>query len=208
MAVEGQHPGRHGGLWPPTSTSVSPSPATTCAFVTTRSFPALHPEPSIASPQAVPITRTTSRAADLTAASPTRRGSGARRRRGAGDRRQRIEAGHAPRIGPEGGSSSSAPEDHRALDVGPQLGLARRLGRHGGGDPHDPEAEGDAEGRAEDAVEHAEARHHQAAADSEAEALEAGREQRPGQQRAEQAEGGGVGEPSPGAAAAARVWFR
>src|SRR3989454_10160588 len=57
-------PGSRGGR-PPSSTVVSCSPAITCAFVTTTPASATQPEPSMASPQAVPMTRTTPREAAL-----------------------------------------------------------------------------------------------------------------------------------------------
>ena len=54
--------------WPPPPgwTTVSFSPATTCAFVTTSPGAATQPEPSMPSPHAVPRTRTVLRAAART----------------------------------------------------------------------------------------------------------------------------------------------
>ena len=73
-----------------------------------------------------------------------------------------------------------------------QLVLSRRLARDGRGDPHDPQSERRAERRAEHPVEQAHARNDQAAAQPEPETLQAARQDRAAEQRAEQAEGGSV----------------
>ncbi len=57
------------GSRPPSSTVVSSSPATTCAFVTTRPGAATQPEPATPSPHALPRTFTTLAAASWTSGS-------------------------------------------------------------------------------------------------------------------------------------------
>ena len=72
--------------------AASSIPATTCAFVTTRPGAATQPEPSIPSPHAFPITRTTLSAASLTPVEPSTAGSGGgNARRRAGERGEGID---------------------------------------------------------------------------------------------------------------------
>ena len=114
-------------------------------------------------------------------------------RRGTGDRGKRVQ----PRERSEdraGGRHHLVQfaQDRRLLDVGAEPALPRRLRRHGGDDPDDPERERDAEQRAERAVGEACARQHDHAAQPQSEALEAAREDRAREQRAHETEGGRV----------------
>src|SRR5271155_3180366 len=94
------------GDLPATSTVVSCSPATTCALVTTVSGSATQPEPSIASPHAVPSTLTTLCEALRTPAACAIAGTGAATF-GEGPVIEGIGSSRASalRIGPDGGST-------------------------------------------------------------------------------------------------------
>ena len=114
-------------------------------------------------------------------------------RRGAGDLGQGVEP--RERVQDRAGRRQQLVElaqDRRALDVRAQRALARRLRRHGCEDPDDAQTEGRAERRAEQAVEQAQAREEQRAPQPEAQTLQPTREDRAGQQRADQPEGGRV----------------
>ncbi len=76
--------------------------------------------------------------------------------------------------------------------MSPRSALAGALGEHGGGDPHDPEAQGRAEDCAEESVEEADPGNDEGAPQPEADALEATGEDGAGDNGSDQAKGGRV----------------
>ena len=114
--------------------------------------------------------------------------------RGPGDRGQRVQA--RERVQDRAGRRQHLVElaqDRRALDVRAQAGSARRLGGDGGGDPDDAEAERRAEQRSERAVEQPQCRASiRRATQPQADTLEAAREDRAGEQGADQPERGRI----------------
>jgi len=78
-------------------------------------------------------------------------------------------------------------EDLRALDVASQRPGAGRVQQDGADQPRDPQRDGGAQDRPHQPVERSQARRHDRAADEEPGALEQAGEQRPAEQRADQA---------------------
>ena len=134
-------PRRSGGS-PATSTTVSCSPATTCAFVSTSPGATTQPEPSMPRPHAVPTTRTTLPAERGDRRSPRRRAAAAARPARSGPRpsRQRVDPGE--RVEHDAGRRHQlvqAAQDRRALDVAAQRCAARERERHHAEHPRDAE---------------------------------------------------------------------
>ncbi len=173
---------------------MSVSPATTCAFVTTRSLPAgpaaaLDPEPAGRSHHAH----------DAAKAGPNRRdGEDPLGRRGdvgggAADCRQRIDA--SERIQDRAGRRQQLVElleDHRPLKVAAQGDRAGRLHRQRTRNPRDPEPDARGQRRPERPVHLTQPRESQRGPSAGSDAFEPTGDQRADQQRADQREQRGV----------------
>ena len=122
-------------------------PATTCAFVTTRSGAATHPEPSMPTRRRIPLTRTTLSRAMRTSGSPSdaRIGWSDVGRR-AGDRCERVEARQRTHDPLRRQLAVERREDGRLLRVAAELRLPRDVEQRGSDRP----AERQARDRAED----------------------------------------------------------
>ena len=133
-------------------------PATTCALVTTRPGPATQPEPSMPSPQAVPTTRTTLRAASLTPAESSTAGVGrVHACRGPRERGERVDLRERVDQAVRRHLLVELREDRRVLGVVAQVGLLREIEEHGADGPAEREARDGAEDAAADVVEQAQA---------------------------------------------------
>ena len=181
---------------PPTSTVVSCSPATTCALVTTI-VRAARPSPSPRSPgrrrcraRARRCARPRARPARGRSAAAARRRPGRGRRAAAAGPGARARSGSGPRAAADWLSSRRTAERWMSAR---SCSCAGRLRRHRGEDPDDAQAERRAERRAEQTVEQAERPGRTGCAPQpEPQALKPARQDRAGEQRADQPERGRI----------------